>query len=202
MSEFRDKVLFLGDSICRHYFPYAAAYLEENSDIEAVIPDKWTSCQWKQIRYIKGAFVEKRRYQGRKLKAKTVHFNCGLHSIKLPDKGRGERKRALDSDFEIYEKELIESIEVLRAHERNVIFSNTTPNPKNAGMRNDADVVILNEIADRIMEEYNVPLNDLYSFVKVNLIIRGCISTQEQKIIVILWIRGGNFLVSKLHNLY
>ena len=166
MSEFRDKVLFLGDSICRHYFPYAAAYLEENSDIEAVIPDKWTSCQWKQIRYIKGAFVEKRRYQGRKLKAKTVHFNFGLHSIKLPDKGRGERKRALDSDFEIYEKELIESIEVLRAHERNVIFSNTTPNPKNAGMRNDADVVILNEIADRIMEEYNVPLNDLYSFVK------------------------------------
>ena len=29
------------------------------------------------------------------------------------------------------------------------------------------DVVILNEIAERIMEEYDVPYNDLYSFVKI-----------------------------------
>ena len=31
---------------------------------------------------------------------------------------------------------------------------------------NDADVVILNEIAERVMNEKGIPHNDLYSFVK------------------------------------
>ena len=75
-------------------------------------------------------------------------------------------KRALDSDFEIYEQELKRNIEQLREFDRHIIFSNTTPNPKNAGMRNDLDVVILNEIAERVMKEYDVPHNDLYSLVK------------------------------------
>ena len=66
MSEYKDKVLFLGDSICRHYFPFASEFLEQNSEIEGVLPDKWTSCQWKQVRYAQSAFVEKRRYNGRK----------------------------------------------------------------------------------------------------------------------------------------
>lgn len=165
MEDEMEKVMFLGDSITRHYFQYAEAYLKRHN-IEAVIPEKWVACQWKQERYFKSAFVFKRRYGGRKVKSKTVHFNFGLHSIKLPDKGRGERKRALDSDFEIYETELKRNIEKLREFDRHVIFSNTTPNPKNAGMRNDLDVVILNEIAERVMKEYDVPYNDLYSLVK------------------------------------
>ena len=167
MSEFKDKVLFLGDSICRHYFPFASEFLEQNSEIEGVIPDKWTSCQWKQIRYAQSAFVEKRRYNGRKLKARTVHFNFGLHSIKLPNKGQDPNlQHATEEEFAIYEKELIESIEVLRDFERNVIFSNTTPSPKNHKVRNDEDVVRLNEIAKKVMDEHNVPYNDVYSFVK------------------------------------
>lgn len=165
MEDEKEKIMFLGDSITRHYFTYAKAYLL-NHNIEAIIPEKWVSCQWKQERYYKGAFAVKRKYNGRKVKSKTVHFNFGLHSIKLPDKGRGERKRARDEDFEIYEKELKQNIEKLREFNRHVIFSNTTPNPKNAGMRNDLDVVILNEIAERVMKEYDVPHNDLYSFVK------------------------------------
>jgi len=165
MEDEKEKIMFLGDSITRHYFTFAKAYLL-NHNIEAIIPEKWVSCQWKQERYFKGAFAVKRKYNGRKVKSKTVHFNFGLHSIKLPDKGRGERKRARDEDFEIYEKELKQNIEKLREFNRHVIFSNTTPNPKNAGMRNDLDVVILNEIAERVMKEYDVPHNDLYSFVK------------------------------------
>ena len=46
------------------------------------------------------------------------------------------------------------------------LFSNTTPNPKNAGMRNDLDVVRLNEIALTVMKKFDVPHNDLYGFVK------------------------------------
>ena len=161
-----EKVLILGDSIARHYFPYLESKLLEK-EIEAVIPEKFVSCQWKQQRYIDGAFVMKRCYNGRKLKAKTVHFNFGLHSIKLPSKGHDpDVQRAPEKSFEIYEEELIKHIEVLRSYGRHVLFSNTTPNPKNAGMRKDEDVVILNEIAKRVMEKYDVPHNDLYGFVK------------------------------------
>ena len=162
-----EKVLILGDSIARHYFPFTEEYLAQHG-VEGVLPTKWVACQWKQMRTIKQLLQGRRQYGGRKVKAETVHFNFGLHSIKLPNKGRDpEHQRAPQSDFDTYERELIEQIEQLRAMGiRTVLFSNTTPNPKNAGMRNDKDVVILNEIAKRIMEKYEVPHNDLYGFVK------------------------------------
>jgi hypothetical protein len=162
-----EKVLILGDSIARHYFPFTEEFLAQH-DVEGVLPTKWVSCQWKQMRTITQLLQGRRKYGGRKVKAETVHFNFGLHSIKLPNKGRDpEHQRVPQSDFDTYERELIEQIEQLRAMGiRTVLFSNTTPNPKNAGMRNDKDVVILNEIAKRIMEKYEVPHNDLYGFVK------------------------------------
>ena len=165
MSEFDKKVLFCGDSITRHYFPYTEEYLAEH-EVQGIIPEKWTSCQWKQLRYMKGAFIRKRRYDGRKIKADWVHFNFGLHCIKLPDKGHGDVKRAPESDFETYEAELIEEVEKIIWYGSKPLFSNTTPNPKNAGMRNDLDVVRLNEIALTVMKKFDVPHNDLYGFVK------------------------------------
>ena len=164
--EFDKKVIVIGDSIARHYFPYTKEELAKY-EIEGIDSDKWVSCQWKQLRFLERAFIERRRYGGRKIKADTVHFNFGLHSIKLPNKGHDpDRQRATDEDFEVYERELREAIEVIRGYNVTPLFSNTTPNPKNAGMRKDADVVILNEIAKRITDEMNVPLNDLYGFVK------------------------------------
>jgi hypothetical protein len=165
MEELNKKmVVFVGDSITRHYFMYAANYLREHG-VEGVIPDKWTSCQWKQLRFLEKNCAPKR--VGRDVSAAYCHFNFGLHSIKLPDKGRDPNcQRALDSDFETYEKELIEEVKLLWSYSIKPLFSNTTPNPKNAGMRNDKDVVILNEIAKKVMDEHGIPHNDLYSFVK------------------------------------
>jgi hypothetical protein len=164
--EFDNKVLVIGDSIARHYFPYTHEELAKY-EIEGVTSDKWVSCQWKQLRFLDKSLEKKRRYGGRKIKAETVHFNFGLHSIKLPNKGHDpDHQRATDEDFEVYERELREAIEFIRKLQVKPIFSNTTPNPKNAGMRKDADVVILNEIAKQITDEMGVSLNDLYSFVK------------------------------------
>ncbi len=164
--EFDKKVIVIGDSIARHYFPYTKEELAKH-EIEAVDSEKWVSCQWKQLRFLSRAFSEKRRYNGRMIKADTVHFNFGLHSIKLPNKGHDpDHQRATDEDFETYERELREAIEFIRKHDVKPLFSNTTPNPKNAAMRNDADVVILNEMAKKITDEMGVPLNDLYGLVK------------------------------------
>ena len=163
----KEIVLFLGDSITRHYYPFAEAKLSE-SNIDGYLPDKWVSCQWKQLRMIGSLLQGKRKYGGRKVKAETVHFNFGLHSIKLPHKGHDpEHQRAEEKEFTIYEAELKEEIDTLRTLGiRNIIFSNTTPSPKNHRVRNDFDVVRLNEIAKKVMKEKEVPYNDVYSFVK------------------------------------
>ena len=160
-------VLFLGDSITRHYYPFAENKLSESS-VGGYLPDKWVSCQWKQIRMIGSLLQGKRKYGGRKVKAETVHFNFGLHSIKLPNKGHDpDFQRAEEKEFEIYESELKEEIDTLRAMGiRNILFSNTTPSPKNHSVRTDLDVVRLNEIAKKVMEDKEVPYNDVYSFVK------------------------------------
>ena len=165
MEDLNEKmVVFAGDSITRHYFVYAENYLRERG-VTAVLPTKWTSCQWKQLRFLEKNCKPTR--SGRDIPAHCCHFNFGLHSIKLPDKGKDPNcQRALDSDFETYERELVEEIKTLWGYSIKPLFSNTTPNPKNAGMRNDKDVVILNEIAKRVMDEHGIPHNDLYSFVK------------------------------------
>ena len=164
--EYDDKVLIVGDSITRHYFPFAKDSLAKH-EVEAVEPDKWVSCQWKQLRFLQKALQAKRCYGGRKLKAKTVHFNFGLHSIKLPNKGHDPmHQRAEEKEFEIYENELNEQIEILKGFNVSILFSNTTPSPKNHKVRSNLDVIRLNEIAQKVMKEQNVPYNDVYSFVK------------------------------------
>ena len=164
------KVLFLGDSICRHYFAYSEEYLK-NENIEAITPEKWVSVQWKQARTIDKWFVEKRRYSDLPdnclCNAKYVHFNFGLHYIKLPNKGHDpDAQRATDEEINAFKEDLITHIELIRSYNREVLFTNTTPNPKNAGMRNNEDVILLNEVADEVTKKYDVPCNDIYSFVR------------------------------------
>ena len=159
-----NMVLVIGDSIARHYYPFTEEYLSENN-VEAVTSVKWVSCQWKQLRFLDKNCKPKR--SGCEIPAAYCHFNFGLHSIKLPNKGHDpEHQRAKPEEFEIYEKELIEQIETLWGFGIKPLFTNTTPNPKNAGTRNDADVVILNDIAKKVMNEKGVPYNDIYGFVK------------------------------------
>lgn len=158
-----ENIVFLGDSICRHYFPFLKDRLTEHG-VNAEIPGKMVSQQWKQMRYI-DRWLAPRRRQGPMFHADVVHFNFGLHSIKLP-KDMPDFTRALPPWFDVYEEELIEEVERLKELGIKVLFSNTTPSPHDHHMRNDLDVVILNEIAERVMSKYEIPYNDLYGFVK------------------------------------
>lgn len=166
MNEYKKQILFLGDSITRHYYEYVKNKLEVY-DINANIPYKWTSQHNKQMRFI-NRNLQNRKHTGPRLKVDIVHFNFGLHNIKLPHKGHNPNfKRALPEWFDNYENQLITQINRLRELGIcNILFSNTTPNPKNAGMRNNEDVKILNEVASKVMDDKNIPYNDLYSHVR------------------------------------
>tara|TARA_Y100000287_G_C14161501_1_gene324966 strand:+ start:45 stop:656 length:612 start_codon:yes stop_codon:yes gene_type:complete len=157
----RKKIIFLGDSITRHYFNDVRGLLNEN-EVDADIPVPWMSQQPKQMRYLKNNKDILLR------NSVSIHFNFGLHSIKLPKKGHDPNvRRAPKEWFETYERQLSEIIDYMKEIQiSNILFSNTTPSPKNYGMRKDPDVVILNEIASRITSEKQIPYNDLYSYVK------------------------------------
>jgi hypothetical protein len=164
MENKNNKILFLGDSITRHYFKNVNELLSEY-EIDSKIPHKNVSQQQKQIKFIKRNLF---KFGGKKsrMDVNCVHFNFGLHSIKLPNKGHDPNfKRALPVWFERYENELIEQIKLLKRYNKKIFFSNTTLNPKNAGMRNNDDVKKLNDIAKNVTEKYNVPYNDLYSHI-------------------------------------
>ncbi len=159
-----NKILFLGDSITRHYFKIVNELLSQHG-IVSKIPYKNVSQQPKQMRFIRRNLFKFKRNKSR-MDVDCVHFNFGLHSIKLPNKGHDPNfRRALPIWFERYENELIEQVKLLKRYNKKIFFSNTTLNPKNAGMRNNDDVKKLNEIAKNVMEDYDVPYNDLYSHI-------------------------------------
>lgn len=90
----------------------------------------------------------------------VIHFNFGLHDIKLNDAGE-----PLTSPAE-YEANLRSIVARMRATGAKLIFATTTPVPPdlNSGpKRRPQDVVERNEIARRVMSDLGVSVNDLYS---------------------------------------
>jgi lysophospholipase L1-like esterase len=90
----------------------------------------------------------------------VIHFNFGLHDIKLDAEGQ-----PLTSPAD-YEQNLRALVARMRATGAKLIFATTTPVPtdlKGGPRRRSADVLERNEIARRVMSELGVPVNDLYA---------------------------------------
>ncbi len=96
----------------------------------------------------------------------VIHFNFGLHDIKLDDAGRTQTPRG------DYARNLGAITRRLQATGARLIFATTTPVPETISSgprRNDADVVRINAEARTLMEELGVPVNDLYSIARPRL---------------------------------
>jgi lysophospholipase L1-like esterase len=90
----------------------------------------------------------------------VIHFNWGLHDLKI----MADDQRQVPP--EAYEKNLRELVLQLKATGANLIWASTTPVPtgKLNPSRNAADVLVYNAIAQKIMDENQVVIDDLYSF--------------------------------------
>ena len=89
----------------------------------------------------------------------VIHFNWGLHDIKLD---AGSRQVPIDQ----YEKNLRELVKTLKATNARLIWASTTPVPEGKlnPPRKSSDVEAYNAVAKRIMDENGVAVNDLYAF--------------------------------------
>ncbi len=90
----------------------------------------------------------------------VIHFNFGLHDIKLDEAGR------LLNPLPDYVANLRQIVARLRATGAKLVFATTTPVPADlAGgpRRRNADVLACNEAARTLMAGLGVPVNDLYA---------------------------------------
>jgi lysophospholipase L1-like esterase len=88
----------------------------------------------------------------------VIHFNFGLHDLKLIT---GDRRRIPP---DAYEKNLREIVTRLKTTGAKLIWASTTPVPEPLGNlgRLAADVPIYNAAAKKIMDEHQIPIDDLY----------------------------------------
>ena len=152
------RVLLLGDSIRIGYAPLVAKKLD---GVAVVVHPGAENCADTPTT-LKGLD----KWIG-EAKPAVIHFNCGLHDLKLDKKSKTHQVPA-----EEYAKNLRVIVGRLRAVTPNVVFATTTPIlddrhavRKASFDRFEADVKRYNDAAIRVMKELNVPVNDLHRVV-------------------------------------
>jgi acyl-CoA thioesterase-1 len=95
----------------------------------------------------------------------VIHFNWGLHDLKLDKDGKHQ------IPIDQYEKNLRELVQQLKATNAKLIWASTTPVPEGKlnPPRKDSDVQAYNAVAKKIMAENGVAIDDLYTFVAPQL---------------------------------
>lgn len=165
------RVVLHGDSIRMAYAPFVAKQLEGKATIISFKNNGSDSTN--QLKTIgQWAIAEK---------PDVVHFNCGIHDTKK-DKKTGKYQTSPEQ----YEQNLRQIVETLRKQTgATVIFALTTPIVDERAIKQradksydvlDAGTVEYNKIAERVMKELNVPINDLRSV---------CGDTQEQAKLIV-----------------
>jgi hypothetical protein len=100
-----------------------------------------------------------------------IHFNWGLHDLKyMSPEGENladpaDPKNHPQVPPAEYEANLRKLVERLKATGAKLIWRNTTPVPEGSAGRVVADAEKYNSIAAKIMQENDIPIHDLYSFV-------------------------------------
>jgi len=88
----------------------------------------------------------------------VIHFNFGLHDLKIMDDGK--HQVALDQ----YEQNLRKLVERMQKTKAKLIWCSTTPVPESSSPpRHNADVLAYNAAAKKIMAEQGIAIDDLYA---------------------------------------
>lgn len=88
-----------------------------------------------------------------------IHFNWGLHDLKVMEGGKHQ------VGIEDYEKNLRELVKKLKATGAKLIWASTTPVPdaKVNPVRKNSDVIAFNAVAKKVMDEEKFEIDDLYA---------------------------------------
>ncbi|HEY3131426.1 MAG TPA: GDSL-type esterase/lipase family protein [Acidobacteriota bacterium] len=149
------KVVLLGDSIRMGYAPLVAKRLAGKARIVSTTANAEDSGN--VLRNLEDWVISE--------KPALVHFNCGLHDLKL-----SRERKQYQVDLGQYQKNLKQIVDRIRdATSAAVVFANTTPildvrhAKRGVGFdRFEADVERYNTAALTVMREADIPVNDLH----------------------------------------
>jgi lysophospholipase L1-like esterase len=152
------KVVLIGDSIRIGYAPIVKKKLEGKA---IIVSAEQNGADSKNVLSNLDDWVIRE-------KPAIVHFNCGLHDLKF-DKVKKTHQVPIDD----YEKNLRKIVDRIRKESTAVlIFATTTPihderhSKRKANFdRLEADVQKYNAVAEKVMKEVQVPVNDLHAVV-------------------------------------
>lgn len=155
------KVLLLGDSIRWSYTPHVARLLE----IKATVVTPAENCQYSLY-----TLSSLDRWIGELEQPDIVHWNNGLH-----DSGHNPHRSPVQIPVEMYRDNLAFILQRLRAMTPQVIWATTTPVHPNRPFQStqwawrNEEINQYNDVARELMEENNVPINDLHKLVWENV---------------------------------
>jgi hypothetical protein len=93
----------------------------------------------------------------------VIHFNWGLHDLRY-----SQDKKQVSLDH--YEKNLQSLVKRMKKTQAKLIWCATTPVPEGVSpTRKDEEVLEYNQAAQRVMDQHDIPTNDLYAFAKKRL---------------------------------
>ncbi len=156
------RVLLIGDSISLGYTPLVRDLLKDHANVHRPAANSGPTITglkdldtWLAVDTPPGQAPAK---------WDVIHFNFGLHDIKVM-KG-GLTAPVLQVPPDQYEKNLRELVKRLQATGAKLIWASTTPVPDSttlSPLRMEANVVKYNEIAARVMADNKIPTDDLFS---------------------------------------
>lgn len=162
------RVLLIGDSIAGGYARYVQGALAKRAQVSLV-----AAKQKNVIVSTPNAVKNLDKWLG-DTKWDVIHFNFGLHDLKIIDPEAAESadppRRPVGKgkpwvSVEQYEKNLTEIVHRLEKTGAKLIWCTTTPVPEGANGRVPGSEVAYNEAALRVMKAEGVAVNDLHAFV-------------------------------------
>lgn len=149
------RVLIIGDSISIGYTLPARALLEGKANVHRIPQNGGPTTNGL-------ANIEKWLGEG---PWKVIHFNWGLHDLKFMPEGHRQVEK------EAYEKNLRALVARMKSTGAHLIWAATTPVPEGElnPPRKFGDVTDYNALAERVMKENGVEINDLNAWVTPKL---------------------------------
>lgn len=149
------RVLLIGDSISIGYTLPVRALLEGKANVHRIPTNGGPT---------KNGTAKIDAWLG-KGKWDVIHFNFGLHDAKYMT----ETTRQVEPPE--YEKNLRELVKKMKATGAKVIWASTTPVPKGDlnPPRKFEDIPVYNQVAEKVMKEEGVLINDLNAFITPTL---------------------------------
>jgi acyl-CoA thioesterase-1 len=153
------RVLLIGDSISMGYTLPVRELLAGKANVHR-IPENGGSTR---------TGLEKLDAWLGKGKWDVIHFNWGLHDLKHWKDGKMDITGDQVTTVEDYAANLKLLVKRLRATGAKLIWATTTPVPEGSAGRVPGDDVKYNAAAQRVMQEANIPIDDLHAVASARL---------------------------------